>query len=175
MSILLLCKRAYQIEAFKRYIFLDQEELDEKPRKPYHLLYNMATGSGKTLIMAGLILHLYQKGYRNFLFFVNSNNIIEKTKNNFLNQQASKYLFNKKIVIDGREVLIKEIDNFDEADNQNINLKFTTIQQLHIDLNNTKVENPLKLTPFGQIKQTPVGHFKLTPLFRLKLTPWKKR
>ena len=52
---------------------------------PLHLLFNMATGSGKTLIMAGLILYLYEKGYRNFLFFVNSTNIIEKTKDNFLN------------------------------------------------------------------------------------------
>ncbi len=140
-------QRPYQIEAFKRYIYLDQEDFDEKPQKPYHLLYNMATGSGKTLIMAGLILHLYHKGYRNFLFFVNSNNIIQKTKDNFLNPQASKYLFNAKIVIDGKEVLIKEIDNFEEADNQNINIKFTTIQQLHIDLNNTK-ENSVTYEDF---------------------------
>src|SRR5699024_5320001 len=75
--------RPYQEEAFRRYIFLDTEELDEKPDKPYHLLYNMATGSGKTLVMAGLMLYLYEKGYRNFLFFVNSNNIIQKTKDNF--------------------------------------------------------------------------------------------
>jgi type III restriction enzyme len=144
-------QRPYQIEAFKRYIYLDQEDLEEKPRKPYHLLYNMATGSGKTLIMAGLMLHLYQKGYRNFLFFVNSNNIIQKTKDNFLNQQASKYLFNDKIVIDGKEVLIKEIDNFEESDYQNINLKFTTIQQLHIDLNNTK-ENSVTYEDFKDKK-----------------------
>lgn len=143
--------RPYQIEAFRRYIFLDKEDLEEKPKRPYHLLYNMATGSGKTLIMAGLMLHLYQKGYRNFLFFVNSNNIIQKTKDNFLNPQASKYLFNDKIVIDGKEVLIKEIDNFEEADNQNINLKFTTIQQLHIDLNNTK-ENSVTYEDFKDKK-----------------------
>lgn len=144
-------QRPYQIEAFKRYIYLDQEDLEEKPKKPYHLLYNMATGSGKTLIMAGLMLHLYQKGYRNFLFFVNSNNIIQKTKDNFLNPQASKYLFNNKIVIDGKEVLVKEIDNFEEADNQNINIKFTTIQQLHIDLNNTK-ENSVTYEDFKDKK-----------------------
>jgi type III restriction enzyme len=144
-------QRHYQIEAFKRYIYLDQEDLEEKPRKPYHLLYNMATGSGKTLIMAGLMLHLYQKGYRNFLFFVNSNNIIQKTKDNFLNPQASKYLFNDKIVIDGKEVLIKEIDNFEESDSQNINLKFTTIQQLHTDLNNTK-ENSITYEDFKDKK-----------------------
>ena len=144
-------QRPYQIEAFKRYIYLDQEDLEEKPRKPYHLLYNMATGSGKTLIMAGLMLHLYQKGYRKFLFFVNSNNIIQKTKDNFLNPQASKYLFNDKIVINGKEVIIKEIENFEEADNQNINLKFTTIQQLHIDLNNTK-ENSVTYEDFKEEK-----------------------
>ena len=111
--------RPYQEEAFRRYLFVEQEDFEGKPPKPFHLLFNMATGSGKTLIMAGLILHLYEKGYRNFLFFVNSNNIIQKTKDNFLNPYASKYLFADKIVIGGKEVLIKEIDNFDEADNQN--------------------------------------------------------
>src|SRR5690554_1461374 len=144
-------QRPYQIEAFQRFILCDSEDFEGKPKRPFHLLYNMATGSGKTLIMAGLMLHLYQKGYRNFLFFVNSNNIIQKTKDNFLNPQASKYLFNNKIVIDGKEVLIKEIDNFEEADNENINLKFTTIQQLHIDLNNTK-ENSVTYEDFKDKK-----------------------
>ncbi len=130
--------RPYQTESFQRYIFFDKNDFDAKPNKPFHLLYNMATGSGKTLVMAGLMLYLYEKGYRNFLFFVNSNNIINKTKDNFLNPQASKYLFTEKIVIDGKEVQIKEVDNFEEADNENINIKFTTIQQLHLDLNNTK-------------------------------------
>lgn len=144
-------QRPYQIEAFQRFILCDSEDFEGKPKRPFHLLYNMATGSGKTLIMAGLMLHLYQKGYRKFLFFVNSNNIIQKTKDNFLNPQASKYLFSHKIVIEGKEVLIKEIDNFDEADNQNINLKFTTIQQLHIDLNNTK-ENSVTYEDFKDKK-----------------------
>ena len=44
--------RPYQEEAFKRYIYLDKEDFEEKPNKPYHLLYNMATGSGKTLVIA---------------------------------------------------------------------------------------------------------------------------
>lgn len=144
-------QRPYQIEAFQRFILCHSENFEGKPKRPFHLLYNMATGSGKTLIMVGLMLHLYQKGYRNFLFFVNSNNIIQKTKDNFLNPQASKYLFNDKIVIDGKEVLIKEIDNFEEADNQNINLKFTTIQQLHIDLNDTK-ENSVTYEDFKDKK-----------------------
>jgi type III restriction enzyme len=127
-------ERPYQIESFKRFIYLFNEDFDGKPKKPYHLLYNMATGSGKTLVMAGLMLYLFEKGYRNFLFFVNSNNIIKKTKDNFLNPQASKYLFSDKIVVDGREVYIKETDTFESTDDKNINIKFTTIQQLHIDL-----------------------------------------
>jgi type III restriction enzyme len=145
-------QRPYQIEAFQRFILCDSEDFEGKPKRPFHLLYNMATGSGKTLIMAGLMLHLYQKGYRNFLFFVNSNNIIQKTKDNFLNPQASKYLFNDKIVVDGKEVLIKEIDNFDEADHQNINIKFTTIQKLHEDLVKTVKENSVTYEDFKDKK-----------------------
>jgi len=143
--------RPYQIEAFKRHIYVDLDDFEEKPKRPIHLLYNMATGSGKTLVMAGLMLYLYEKGLRNFLFFVNSNNIINKTKDNFLNPQASKYLYRNKIVVDGKEVLVKEVDNFEEADNENINIKFTTIQQLHIDLNNTK-ENSVTYEDFESQK-----------------------
>lgn len=139
--------RPYQEEAFKRYLYTEQENFEGKPGKPLHLLYNMATGSGKTMVMAGLMLHLYAKGYRNFLFFVNSNNIIQKTKDNFLSPQTSKYLFREKIIIDGKEILIKPVDNFDESDQENINIKFTTIQQLHIDLNNTK-ENSITFEDF---------------------------
>lgn len=144
-------QRPYQIESFQRYILCHTEDFEGRPKKPFHLLYNMATGSGKTLVMAGLMLYLYEKGFRNFLFFVNSNNIIKKTKDNFLNPQASKYLFNDKIVIDGREVYIKETDTFESADDKNINIKFTTIQQLHIDLNNTK-ENSVTYEDFKDKK-----------------------
>ncbi|ROI04557.1 DEAD/DEAH box helicase [Chryseobacterium sp. G0240] len=143
--------RPYQEEAFRRYLYIEREEFDGKPKKPLHLLYNMATGSGKTLIMAGLMLHLYEKGYRNFLFFVNSNNIIQKTKDNFLSSQTSKYLFHDKIVINGKEVFLKQVENFDESDHENINIKFTTIQQLHTDLNNTR-ENSVTYEDFKEKK-----------------------
>lgn len=144
-------QRPYQIEAFQRFILCHSENFIGKPNKPLHLLFNMATGSGKTLVMAGLILHLYEEGYRNFLFFVNSNNIIQKTKDNFLNSNASKYLFKNKILFDGKEVQIKEVENFEEADKRNINIKFTTIQQLHFDLNNTK-ENSVTFEDFKNNK-----------------------
>lgn len=55
--------RPYQKEAFSRFQFY--VEGYKKRQKPSHLLFQMATGSGKTLIMAGCILHLYKKGYRN--------------------------------------------------------------------------------------------------------------
>jgi type III restriction enzyme len=144
-------QRPYQIEAFQRFILCYNEDFVGKPHKPLHILYNMATGCGKTLIIAGLILYLYEKGYRNFLFFVNSNNIIKKTKDNFLEPQSSKYQFNNKLVINGRKVLLKEVANFEEADTENINIKFTTIQQLHIDLNNTK-ENSITIEDFKDKK-----------------------
>ncbi|MDB4126077.1 DEAD/DEAH box helicase family protein [Candidatus Marinimicrobia bacterium] len=143
--------RAYQEEAFKRFFLFYNEDFDAKQNKPYHLLYNMATGSGKTLVMAGLMLYLYEKGYRNFLFFVNSTNIIDKTKDNFLNSSATKYLFDEKIMIGGKEILIKEVDNFESADIENINIKFTTIQQLHLDLTNTK-ENSITIEDFKNQK-----------------------
>ena len=76
--------RPYQVEAFKNFLINFENENRDKS-KPLKNLFHMATGSGKTLVMAGLILYLYTQGYRNFLFFVNSDNIIVKTKENFLN------------------------------------------------------------------------------------------
>lgn len=143
--------RPYQREVFQRFITFYNNEFDGKQPRPYHLLFNMATGSGKTLIMAGAMLYLYEQGYRNFLFFVNSNNIIQKTKDNFLNANTSKYLFADKIIIDGNEIAVHEVENFDESDDKNINIKFTTIQQLHIDLNSTK-ENALTYEDFESKK-----------------------
>ena len=60
--------RPYQIKAFEN--FMIHYEGKNCPH-PTQVLFHMATGSGKTLIMAGLMLYLYKQGYRNFLFFVN--------------------------------------------------------------------------------------------------------
>src|SRR5207253_9669103 len=98
----------------------------------------MATGSGKTLMMAGLILYLYQQGYRNFLFFVNSTNIIEKTKDNFLNPASIKYLFNQDINVANRRVHVLPVENFEAANPGEINICFTTIQKLHSDMTTPK-------------------------------------
>ena len=42
----------------------------------------------------------------NLLYFVNYNNIIEKTKDNFLNPESIKYLFNREIRLAGQRVRI---------------------------------------------------------------------
>jgi len=142
--------RPYQVEAFQRFLCYFENDIDFK-KYPTHLLYNMATGSGKTLIMAGLILYLYSKGYRNFLFFVNSTNIIEKTKDNFLNSHSNKYLLNDKIIFGSKRVNFSQEINFEAINSENINICFTTIQGLHSDLTNEK-ENSLTYEDFKNKK-----------------------
>ena len=138
--------RPYQEEAFARFFFCLDNDFPGKGW-PLHFLFNMATGSGKTLIMAGLILHLYERGYRNFLFFVNSTNIIEKTRDNFLNPLSSKYLFHPEIHIKNRRVSVFPVENFEATNENDINICFTTIQKLHSDLTSEK-ENSLTYEDF---------------------------
>lgn len=146
--------REYQKEAFNRfYLYYENDDVEEyvKPDGNIHLCFNMATGSGKTVIMSGLILYLYEKGYRNFLFFVNRGQIVEKTKDNFVNNSSSKYLFNDKIMINGNEVKIKAVDNFSYSSDTDINICFTTIQGLFSDIHNEK-ENSLTIGDFEDKK-----------------------
>jgi type III restriction enzyme len=143
-------QRPYQQEAFGRFIYY-RNHSSQPENKAIHLLYHMATGSGKTIIMAGLIIYLYEKGYRNFLFFVNSTNIIEKTKDNFFNSASSKYLFANTVSIDGKPIQIREADNFQSANTDDINIVFSTIQGLHSRLNTPK-ENDLTYDDFEDNK-----------------------
>lgn len=141
--------RPYQEKAISRFeYYLDGYR---KRKNPTHLLFHMATGSGKTVLMATNILYLYKQGYRNFIFFVNSTNIIEKTKANFLIQDASKYLFNQKIIFDHQEIQVNEVQNFEAASPDDINILFTTIQGLHSRLNNPS-ENAITFEELANIK-----------------------
>ena len=142
-------ERPYQKEAFAR--FVHYSELNPNRKRPTQLLFHMATGSGKTLIMTGAMLHLYKLGYRRFIFFVQSTSIIEKTKDNFLNQSSSKYLFNNTINIDGTNIRINEVSNFSSVNEDNINVVFTTIQGLHKNMNNPK-ENTVTYEDFEDQK-----------------------
>ena len=138
--------RKYQLEGIGRY--LHYANIDDQNRTfPEQLLFNMATGSGKTMMMAAIILEKYKQGERNFLFFVNNSNIIEKTRANFLDSTSNKYLFSDSIMIDDELVEIREVKDFSDSNEYAINLLFTTIQQLHVDLN-TPRENRLSYEQF---------------------------
>ena len=139
--------RPYQERALRYFLNYWQEDFDGKPRANHQLLFLMATGSGKTLLMAATIAYLYAQGYRNFLFFVNSANIINKTRDNFLNAASPKYLFAPSIVIGDKRVNIREVDNFQATSPHDINILFTTIQGLHTTIINPK-ENSMTLDDF---------------------------
>ena len=141
--------RKYQEEAFTNFItYFENENMKMSPSKT---LFWMATGSGKTLIMAGLMLYLYKKGYRDFMFFVNNNNIIKKTINNFTEKNDTKYLFNKNISIDGEYIKINKIDSFNKSDPNAINIIFTSVQGLHNDMSIAR-ENRISLDTFNDRK-----------------------
>ena len=147
--------RPYQEEAIGRWLhYMDADTINKV--SPIQLLFKMATGSGKTLIMAALILDLYKRGFRNFIYFVNSTNIIEKTRDNFTNSASSKYLFSQNIMIDGRRVEVKDVESFPSGPNDNINILFTTIQGLHMDLNVPR-EDRLSYTNFEDVKIALIG------------------
>ncbi|HFI0424375.1 TPA: DEAD/DEAH box helicase family protein [Streptococcus suis] len=139
--------RPYQQEAIGRYLHY---KTDKNRLIPEQVLYNMATGSGKTLLMATIILEKYQQGERNFIFFVNNDNILTKTKDNFLESASGKYLFAEKIVMDGQIVTVREVTDFSDSRDDSINIVFTTIQKLHQDLN-TPRENRLSYEQFKDI------------------------
>ncbi|WP_096523219.1 DEAD/DEAH box helicase family protein, partial [Helicobacter pylori] len=117
--------RNYQKQAINNY-------LEKRQSNPFqkHFMFEMATGSGKTLVMAGLILECYKQGYQNFIFFVNSTSILEKTKLNFTDSASSKYLFSENITINDENTEIKSINHLNESQASAINIYFSTIQGL---------------------------------------------
>lgn len=124
--------RYYQ-DAAIRFFHYSQEKTVNKPN---HLMFNMATGSGKTDLMAGLILYLYQeRGYQNFLFTVNTNSVLMKTKDNLVNSSSDKYLFSDKIEIDGKIISVKQVERFPRIIDQNtIYIKLSSVQKMSDDL-----------------------------------------
>ena len=133
----------WQKNAFENLLTYESIKEIENPKEPTHLMFNMATGTGKTLVMASCILHYYKKGYRKFIFFVNQKNIIYKTENNFIDSNHNKYLFADKIVIDDETINIKKVETFSKS-NEGIEIKLTTIQQLYNDIHIQK-ENQVLL------------------------------
>jgi len=120
----------WQEEALINFLTYEQVKEAEEDINPSHLLFNMATGTGKTLLMAALILYYYKQGHRHFIFFVNQNNIVGKTEDNLTDPSHNKYLYKKNIVIDEKIVNIQKVDNFSN-DTDDIQILFTSIHKLH--------------------------------------------
>lgn len=125
--------RPYQKQALFN---LNWTQRDADNNKYNHLMFNMATGSGKTDLMAAIVLYMYgEYGYRNFLFVSNTNAVVEKTKENFLNETGGKYLFSQPINIDGKRISIKDVNRFsNQMSNDTIQMKLTTVQSLSNEL-----------------------------------------
>ena len=106
----------------------------------YRVLYTCDRAERK------IVVHLV--GHR---LFVNSTNIIEKTRDNFLNPASIKYLFNRGIHIANRSVQIAPVENFESVNPNDVNICFTTIQKLHSDLTIEK-ENAITFEDFRKHK-----------------------
>lgn len=145
--------RHYQEKAFENFVFLNnpnnndiiEDILNKFNSKNNHHLFHMATGAGKTMMMAATIIYLYSLGYKKFIFTTNQINLISKTKQNLLpNLKSSKCEFKDKFIeINGKKVQIKEVDNFTKYGND-IEILFTTIHNLHNKINEFK-ENSINL------------------------------
>lgn len=137
--------RNYQDYAMRNYHYT-QTQINPSPQ---HVLFNMATGSGKTDLMAGLILYLYQEhNYQNFLFTVNTNSVLMKTKDNLVNKNSEKYLFQEKIEIDGQRIQIQQVERFPRVRQGNtIYIKLASVQKVSDDLFVLK-ENTMGLSDY---------------------------
>ena len=124
--------RYYQDEAMRNYHYT-QSHINPSTQ---HVLFNMATGSGKTDLMAGLILYLYQEhNYKNFLFTVSTNSVLMKTKDNLINESSEKYLFQDKIEIYGKRIFVRHVECFPRVSQANtIYIKLSSVQKLSDEL-----------------------------------------
>lgn len=120
----------WQKDALLNFLLYQEIKNADEDKNPTHLLFNMATGTGKTLLMAAIILYYYKQGKNKFIFFVNQNNIVGKTEDNLTNPLHNKYLFQTNIVIDDTIVTVKKVETFSNYDDD-IQIVFTTIHALH--------------------------------------------
>lgn len=138
--------RDYQTEAVKHFIYLYENGQMDKAK---HVLFNMATGTGKTLTMAAIVLYLYEWGYRNFIFLVHQVQIKEQAQANFTNPTFEKYLFKKQVKFNGKTIPIKAIERFQDSKRAGINFMFFSTQLLAKRIDEPK-ENSINLDDFIQ-------------------------
>lgn len=119
-------------EVFKEFLNVNQ------------FLYRMATGSGKTNVLASSILALYkEKNIQRFIFTTNLKSILRKTEDNLINEASEKYLFNQKINIDGKTIRISRVlenEDFPNSNPDTIYIKIVSIQSLSSQLNESSAK-----------------------------------
>lgn len=149
--------REYQENAL-RYFHYTQSNKSFNHRRINHVLFNMATGSGKTDLMAGLILYLFnEKKYKNFLFIVNTNSVLNKTIDNLTNRASEKYLYTQDIEIDGERITIEKVESFPINPNENtIYLKLASVQKISADMF-TQSENTMGEEDYARNKVAVLG------------------
>lgn len=149
----------WQKSALENFLIFDRtsklKDFPDIKNRPTHLLFNMATGAGKTMMMAALILYYFEKGYRHFLFFVNQNNIVDKTENNFIDQAHAKFLFTEKILQGDTVIPIRKVETFSQY-SDGIEIKFTSIQKLYNDIH-TERENQTTLADLHKLNLVMLG------------------
>lgn len=139
--------RDYQIEAIKHFVYLFESGQRDIAKQ---LLFNMATGTGKTLVMAACVLYLYEHGYRNFLFLVHQVQILEQARYNFCERKFEKYLFNPEgIKFNGRRIDVREIKRLEDAGSNSINFMFFSTSLLYNRLKEER-ENGLTAEDFAE-------------------------
>ncbi|HGO6987248.1 TPA: DEAD/DEAH box helicase family protein [Neisseria meningitidis] len=149
----------WQKSALENFVIFDRtsklKDFPDIKNRPTHLLFNMATGAGKTMMMAALILYYFEKGYRHFLFFVNQNNIVDKTENNFIGSTHAKFLFTEKILQGDTVIPIRKVEMF-SPHSDGIEIKFTSIQKLYNDIH-TERENQTTLADLHKLNLVMLG------------------
>lgn len=122
--------RPYQLDALSHLHTVRHMEAADSLYN--QLMFYMATGSGKTDIMAAAVLYLYHEwGYQCFLFTTHTTAVVAKTLDNFTNSSSPKYLFNDPISIDGNNITIRSVKEYPaELEKDVIYIKFAGIQQL---------------------------------------------
>ncbi|EPI5895174.1 DEAD/DEAH box helicase family protein [Neisseria gonorrhoeae] len=149
----------WQKSALENFVIFDRtsklKDFPDIKNRPTHLLFNMATGAGKTMMIAALILYYFEKGYRHFLFFVNKNNIVYKTENNFIDPTHPKFLFTEKILQGDTVIPIRKVETFSQY-SDGIEIKFTSIQKLYNDIH-TERENQTTLADLHKLNLVMLG------------------
>lgn len=149
----------WQKSALENFVIFDRtsklKDFPDIKNRPIHLLFNMATGAGKTMMMAALILYYFEKGYRHFLFFVNQNNIVDKTENNFIDPTHAKFLFTEKILQGNNVIPIRKVETFSQY-SDGIEIKFTSIQKLYNDIHIER-ENQTTLADLHKLNLVMLG------------------